>query len=113
MLTFNLKKEWFEKIKSGVKKTEYRDCKDYWFKRIRKIIENDCGSKSFNICEIMPYAFENPLCCIFRLGYTKTFVKAKIVSVEIVDGLNSDLEHKGSVFAIHFELDEEEEKVKW
>lgn len=30
MLTFNLKKEWFEKIKSGEKTHEYREVKDYW-----------------------------------------------------------------------------------
>lgn len=29
MLTFNLKKEWFEKIKSGEKTHEYREVKPY------------------------------------------------------------------------------------
>ena len=35
MLTFNLKKEWFEKIKSGVKTHEYREVKPYWTTRIK------------------------------------------------------------------------------
>ena len=35
MLTFNLKKEWFEKIKSGEKTHEYREFKYYWFVRIK------------------------------------------------------------------------------
>ena len=30
MLTFNLKKEWFEKIKRGEKTHEYREVKEYW-----------------------------------------------------------------------------------
>lgn len=29
MLTFNLKKEWFDKIKSGEKTHEYREVKPY------------------------------------------------------------------------------------
>ena len=33
MLTFNLKKEWFEKIKSGEKTHEYREVKDFWTKK--------------------------------------------------------------------------------
>ena len=34
MLTFNLKKEWFEKIKSGEKTHEYRIYNDYWGNRL-------------------------------------------------------------------------------
>ena len=34
MLTSNLKKEWFEKIKSGQKTHEYREVKPYWTKRL-------------------------------------------------------------------------------
>ena len=36
MLTFNVKKEWFEKIKSGEKTHEYREVKDYWTNRFAK-----------------------------------------------------------------------------
>ena len=36
MLTFNLKKEWFDKIKSGEKTHEYREVKDYWTDRLVK-----------------------------------------------------------------------------
>ncbi len=38
MLTFNLKKEWFEKIKSGEKTHEYREWSFYWAKRISNAI---------------------------------------------------------------------------
>ena len=34
MLTFNLKKEWFEKIKSGEKTHEYRVSSKYWQNRL-------------------------------------------------------------------------------
>ena len=34
MLTFNVKKEWFEKIKSGEKTHEYRERTDYWYRRL-------------------------------------------------------------------------------
>lgn len=35
MLIFSLKKEWYEKIKSGEKTIEYRAVKDYWNKKFR------------------------------------------------------------------------------
>ena len=33
-LHLNLKRKWFDMIKSGVKKEEYREQKDYWGKRL-------------------------------------------------------------------------------
>ena len=39
MLIFPLKKEWYEKIKSGEKNIEYREVKNYWEKRLWK---NNC-----------------------------------------------------------------------
>ena len=36
MLTFNLRKQWYEKILRGEKKVEYREVKPYWTKRIQK-----------------------------------------------------------------------------
>ncbi len=33
MLTFNLKKEWYNKIASGEKRIEYREVKPYWMRR--------------------------------------------------------------------------------
>lgn len=34
-MIFPLKKEWYEKIKSGEKTIEYREVKDYWNKKFR------------------------------------------------------------------------------
>ena len=35
-LTLSLKKQWFDMIKAGVKKEEYREMKPYWTKRMMK-----------------------------------------------------------------------------
>jgi len=40
MLIFPLKKQWYEKIKSGEKTIEYREVKPYWSKRIGYRIES-------------------------------------------------------------------------
>ena len=91
MLTFNLKKEWFEKIKSGEKTHEYRECKPYWNKRIYK---------HFNIDE---EEFE------FVCGYASKEnkdkrLKARIKSLEIINGKNTDLSIDKDVYDIEFEL---------
>lgn len=36
ILTLNLKKEYFEQIKAGSKVEEFRECRDYWEKRLSK-----------------------------------------------------------------------------
>lgn len=36
MLTLPIKKKWFDMIKSGIKKEEYREIKPYWTKRFIK-----------------------------------------------------------------------------
>lgn len=33
-IIFNLKKEYFEDVKKGIKKEEYREVKDFWNKRL-------------------------------------------------------------------------------
>ena len=38
MLTLPIKKKWFDMIKSGDKKEEYREIKPYWLKRLSKNI---------------------------------------------------------------------------
>jgi hypothetical protein len=35
-LTLSLKKQWFDKIKDGTKKEEYRECSDHWIRRFVK-----------------------------------------------------------------------------
>ena len=43
MLTFNLKKEWYEKIRRGEKTIEYREAKPYWNKRIHNAVMAEFG----------------------------------------------------------------------
>ena len=102
MLIFNLKKEWFEKIKSGKKTHEYRIVKPYWQKRIDNYLnsynvdeENDTDS-DFVIYDDIPIKFV--------LGYTKNFLIANIKSVHIVNGKNTDLAIDKDVYDIEFEL---------
>lgn len=40
MLTLPIKKKWFDMIKSGEKKEEYRARNDYYYVRFKKIIDN-------------------------------------------------------------------------
>lgn len=60
VLHLTLKKYWFDMIKSGVKKEEYREIKDYWVKRLKDMsLEPPFKAfKSFSIIE-------------FKNGYAK------------------------------------------
>lgn len=96
MLTFNLKKEWFEKIKSGEKTHEYREWNWYWAKRISNaIIRNN---EKF------------PIPCCFKLGYPPRNDKHRILYANIIciknliSGINTDLKTANRVFDIEFEL---------
>lgn len=92
MLTFNLKKQWFDKIKSGEKTHEYREVKPYWKSRIYKpMIENN------------PY-------CEFVCGYPSKDdkskrIKAKILSIHIIlNGKTTDLAIDKPVYDIEFKV---------
>lgn len=99
MLTFNLKKQWFDKIKTEKKTHEYREVKDYWFKRLFLYSESLCMQT------FIPLHDE----CVFVCGYaskddeTKR-IKAKIKNIRIINGLNTDLAMDKDVFDIEFEL---------
>ena len=100
MLIFPLKKEWYEKIKSGEKMVEYREVKPYWTERLNgcfiipaasQLLEGIRKELTFN------YVFH----CKLRLGYTKEYLSARIVKIEIVDGKDTDLHINKPVYAIH------------
>lgn len=69
-LHLNLKKQWFDKIASGVKTEEYRDIKPYWTKRL------------FN----RHYQY---VC--FHLGYTSTTMTFKLGGISVGFGENLEL----------------------
>lgn len=100
MLTFNLKKEWFEKIKSGEKTHEYREVKDYWTTRITNYFHIDIDKLKSGIT----YRYTGSFDIIFQMGYRGEKLRATTKSIKIIDGLNSDLKISEPVFDIEFEL---------
>ena len=88
MLIFNLKKEWFEKIKSGEKTHEYREVKPYWERRL----ENNVG-EWICFCEGYP-----------RRDDTYKRLYARVKSITICNGKNTDLKIDKDVYDIEFEL---------
>lgn len=121
MLTFNLKKEWFDKIKTGEKTHEYREVKPYWDKIIFKELnggkipkdkeEHDRLCWYFNDYFHLPegYRFRDnyPLIC-FMNGMVseekKPRIYAKLISIHIIDGKNTDLKIDKPVYDIEFEV---------
>lgn len=101
MLTFNLKKRWYEKIKSGEKTIEYREVKDYWTRRIKKLFPDvpdwfdDVCVGDWIHCSLAQVE------CVLRLGYTQKYMLAKINKIAVVDGKDTDLAIDKKVYAIH------------
>lgn len=123
MLVFNLKKEWFKKIKSGEKTHEYRVMSDYWIKRIDPI-----GRKPEFVDRYMCDFFKNIPAIkwtygiphlknsdgiIFCCGYPKKSDKEKRLYAKIksitsnVNGMYTDLRVNKPVYDIEFELIDE------
>jgi hypothetical protein len=111
MLSFPLKKEWYDKIKSGEKTVEYREVKPYWTRRIMNfkfywaqfIKPKDRGewfrnfpTEFFSDCYPAIKAE-----CLLRHGYTGRYVTANITKIEVVDGKETDLHIDKPVYAIH------------
>lgn len=99
MLIFPLKKEWYEKIKSGEKTIEYREVKPYWTRRLERA-EFRGGNIYWDFNKTIFENFSAP--CFFRLGYTKERLEAWITKIEVVDGKDTDLHIDKPVYAIHF-----------
>lgn len=97
MLIFNLKKEWFEKIKKGEKTHEYREVKPYWDNRLKLVMNvlYDFGEKYYP--------------CEMRLGYPKDtdwtrIIEAEIVSIKVINGKDTDLKINKPVYDIEFKI---------
>lgn len=100
MLIFPLKKQCFEKIKSGEKTIEYREVKPYWTKRLSSQFITPVMEKLLN--NEVPYiTFDFLLPCKLRMGYTNKYLYACISKIEIVNGKNTDLNVDTPVYAIH------------
>ena len=112
MITFNLKQEWFDKIKSGVKTHEYREVKDFWTKRLRKSLYNDTINEGYFVTMCNhgnPFLEPVDNKVIFCNGYPKKDDLSKrlygrIKHVQILNGLETDLKVDKPVYDISFEL---------
>ena len=78
-LTLSLKRKWFDMIKAGVKKEEYREIKPFWEKRLLdyKAIKADVQALAFkryvlripyDVCKDYPRGYDS---LVFTLGYPK------------------------------------------
>ena len=63
-LTLSLKKKWFDLIKAGIKKEEYRETKPFWKKRLRNIVLKTNLSTVYE-------GFKRYDRLVFTLGYPK------------------------------------------
>ena len=63
-LTLSLKRKWFDMIKAGIKKEEYREIKPFWKKRLRNI------ALKTNLSTIYE-GFQRYDRLVFTLGYPK------------------------------------------
>lgn len=124
MQTFNLKKEWFEKIKSGEKTHEYREVKDYWTDRFVKeffSIDKKERPKDFEIYKQgmiiylqNEYGYYNkPLLCFMNGMFPENKrprLYAKMKSIRIINGYFTDLKINKPVYDIEFQLIKENKK---
>lgn len=106
MLTFNLKKEWFEKIKSGEKTHEYREYKPYWSIRIDNFLKQHQYLDEDD--EYSSIIFDD-LHCEFVCGYAQKGdknkrLRARLISIRLIDGRETDLNINKPVYDIKFEL---------
>ena len=124
MLTFNLKKEWFDKIKSGEKTHEYREMSEHWCQRLGLLFDKSEGRQYFKhemlkywkLTNITKHVFHDgaQVEIKFALGYPKDyesekFLFAKVKSLTVgYPGEYTDLKIRRPVFDIEFELIKEE-----
>lgn len=117
MITFNLQKKWYEKIRKGEKSIEYREAKPYWSKRFHNMIMAEFGrinnmevhlpvSASLIMLKNVDHVWFEPkdnisFPCILRLGYTKEHMTATITKIELINGKDTDLAIDRDVYAIH------------
>lgn len=118
MLIFNVKKEWFDKIKSGEKTHEYREVKPYWTKKL--LFENTFGLVFENIYDkygrVVEYLFEKAYYKHSIINFVRGDsnkpehnLNAKIKKISIVHGICTDLKIDKPVYDIEFELIKEEQ----
>lgn len=100
VLHLTLKKYWFDMIKSGVKKEEYREIKDYWVKRLFRFpeifncLKNSCVECKYRIdIDNMPAcSFDNKHkteCDNYKFKWTDRYFKQYSI-IEFKNGYAKD-----------------------
>ena len=102
MLIFNLKKEWFDKIKSGEKTHEYREVKPYWVTRIKNAF--DFLWYDIDYLKSGDIFYPIGVNIFLQCGYGGEKLKANVTSIKITDGAKTDLKTNKDVFDIEFKL---------
>ncbi len=98
MLIFPLKKEWYDKIRSGEKRIEYREVKPYWRRRLNTALTEKEVIKLHFFRKTLK---ELSVPCVLRLGYTSRRMSAVITKIEVVNGKDTDLHVNNPVYAFH------------
>ena len=101
MLTFPLKKEEYEKIKSGKKTIKYLAVKPYWDNRLNKEFDSHCLPLHRYGLVWDANRTGTLHCCELRLGRANRYIAANITRIEIIDGQDTDLHIDKPVYAIH------------
>lgn len=121
MLIFPLKKQWYEKIKSGEKTIEYREAKGYWSTRLINAYLENCTNKEESLyqylteeeydnwldlyeifnAEALEVGIKCNIPCLLKDGYSNRALTATITKIEYMDGINTDLHTDKCVYALH------------
>lgn len=114
MLTFNLKKVWFDKIKSGEKNHEYRKYKPYWRKRFEKYFNCDLSAIRLRfgneIVLCPPIYYVNFVCGYAPIEDKNKRLLAKVKTIRLRYGKETDLKINAPVYDIEFELIKDNEQ---
>jgi len=111
-LKMTLKKEWFNKIKSGEKKQEFREVKKYWIQRLCAV--DSIFTKDFtDIVKFVPKKYNT---VVFTNGYSKNSpkIEVNIETIELLKNITCPLGY-GDFFVINLgdvisNLDVEEQR---
>ena len=102
MLTFNLKRIWFDKIKNGEKVHEYREVKPYWTKRLENYF--DFQEEDWEIINNGKLEMQDFIPICLRCGYSTEYIEAYMLSISKINGLNTDLKVDKDVYDIEIVL---------
>lgn len=91
MIIFPLMGKQYDQIVARLKTSVFRACKPYWNVRFRKIYQALQENKE-------------PIIAFQRGYFSKTRVFAKVTSIEVVNGLDTDLRRDEDVYKLDFIL---------